>query len=331
MPDTVRSDAEILKLLSDSARSPHTGQVWRDAFSWAPDTAWPEMIAFAFFQEDLQEGPVTSWQSRGLRPKLATGAATKLPGSGGVLFRGPQSLHWPVDTESVVLHRWWAAIARTDAPGNGAIPILTVHSASGGNAYRQPALRFELGQLWSWLRDKAADRRLGTPVNAAAFADWHIVVGYLRGWEHRAWIDGVELGPSAFTTWLPPNHTLPSWLGAGAAAPGNPALPKPLAIDCVIVGQGSVGDAFIDKLVGWAHWRAGRVGLLSAGHPYRAAAPRLDGAEGAPDVYRHDQAAWTAWTAIPQSARTVNGAALRRPLPTIIRPCSSTTSSATPS
>ena len=264
------------------------------------------MIAYAFLQEDLQEGPVTAWQSRGLRPKNATGSATKLSGSGGVLFSGPQSLQWPVDTESVVLHRWWVAIARTDAPGNGAIPILTVHSASGGNAYRQPALRFETSQLWSWLRDEAADRHLGTPVNAASFAHWHIVVGYLRGWEHRAWIDGVELGPSTFTTWLPPNHTLPSWLGAGAAAPGNPALPKALAVDCVIVGQGSVSDAFIDKLVGWAHWRAGRVDLLPAGHPYNAAAPQLDGAEGAPVLYRHDQAAWTAWTAIPQSARTVN-------------------------
>ena len=274
---------------------------------WSPMADAPEMLAFAFLQEDAPVGPITSWQSRGLRPKLATGAATKLPGSGGVLFSGTQSLQWPVDTEAAVTHRWWVGIARTDAPGSStAVPILTVHSASGGNAYRQPAMRFEMGQLQSSIRDAAAQGTIGAAVNTADFSKWHVVMGFHRGWEHRAWIDGVELPPRAFSTWMPPNTSTPSWLGAGAAGPGNPALPKALAIDCVIVGHGQLSDALLHKLVGWAHWRANRVDLLPASHPHKAAAPRPDGSEGAPDLYKHDQAAWSAWTAIPQAARTVN-------------------------
>ena len=66
---------------------------------WTPMTAWPELVGYAFVQEDLAEGSVTSWQGRGVRPKIANGLATKLPDNGGVLFTGTQSMSWGVDTE----------------------------------------------------------------------------------------------------------------------------------------------------------------------------------------------------------------------------------------
>src|SRR3546814_2682858 len=68
-------------------------------------------------------------------------------------------------------------------------------------------MRFEMGQLQSSIRDAAAQGTIGAAVNTADFSKWHVVMGFHRGWEHRAWIDGVELPPRAFSTWMPPNRS----------------------------------------------------------------------------------------------------------------------------
>ena len=58
--------------------------------TWHPGL-FPEMIARAWYQEDLSEGPVAEWRSRGVKPVTAKQKSPslrpiKLPGRDGVKF-----------------------------------------------------------------------------------------------------------------------------------------------------------------------------------------------------------------------------------------------------
>jgi hypothetical protein len=260
-----------------------------------------EAIAWGFYQEDLPEGAVTSWLSQGMKPKTATGTAIKQAGTGGVLFTGTQAMSWVVDADAPFLHRWWIVIARANNPA-GISTVLCVHSASTGNAYRQPLIYFSAGQIIISAYD-AIGNRDQSGASDIDFADWNVTVGFLRGGKHHAWINGVQKTSVDHRGWMPNNSSSPSWMGAGLSAPGAPALSADIAIDCAIVGQSELCDADVDRIVGWAHHRAGRTDLLPTDHPYKVTLPTIG---SAPVRYEHDSVAWTTWAAIPTATKNAN-------------------------
>jgi beta-glucanase (GH16 family) len=67
-----------------------------------------------------------------------------------------------------------------------------------------------------------------------------------------------------------------------------------VAIDCVLIGQGELNDAQIDKLTGWAMWRIGRQSALPDRHPYRHSPPRGADKNDQSARYVLDIGAWTA-------------------------------------
>ncbi|TIX37223.1 MAG: hypothetical protein E5V19_08805, partial [Mesorhizobium sp.] len=72
----------------------------------------------------------------------------------------------------------------------------------------------------------------------------------------------------------------------------NNPMRADVAIDCVIIGQSELNDAQIDKLVGWAMWRAGRQADLPDDHPYRKSPPSAVDASDNPARYAFDSQAW---------------------------------------
>jgi len=289
--------------LADGGRS-DPGSITIGNF-WTP-FLFPEMVSFAFMQEDLSEGAVNSWVSRGVKPKTATGIATKLSASNGVQFaKGTtQSLSWGADTDSQNLNRWGVAIARVDLNANpgagsaGELMPLNIHGNPGNLFHRQPRLLFfndgdfhiqiHDGQSFTSLKDA----QLGNNT-------WNVIFWHNRGWQLHGWINGVKQTPIPFKGWAPNNTKAQSWIGGGGAT-----LSANLTVDCVIAGQSELNDAQIDKLVGWAHWRVGRQDLLPSDHPYKNAAPTGDpDPNDNPTRYVHNSATWDAWAAVPSDTR----------------------------
>ena len=266
------------------------------ADAWTPDLV-PEIVVYDFRQEDVPDGAVAEWKSRGVKPQTAKGKATKLPEMGGVLFSAgtTEGLSWPKDNRGLWLNRWWVVIARADMAGVAKdVPAMTVNGAAGGSMRRQPYVRFAGGEgkLQCLLHSPA-----GPAVQQAdcgkSFADWNLVVGFRRGGQYHAWINGAKQPPVPFTG-MEPNRDADSLSGLGVNEVVK-TLAANVAVDCAIVGQSELNDAQVDKLVGWAHWRAGRQDLLPADHPYKNAPPRGLDANDRPELFTFDLDAWTKW------------------------------------
>jgi hypothetical protein len=129
------------------------------ALRWHPNL-FPEMIVKAWYQEDLPEGKIASWQSSGVKPAAATQSVqswcpTKLANGGGVLFKKGtmQALTWGADPDAPYLHRWWLVIARcdfSDSTSQSEVSVLSVNGDGSGPTYRQP--RVFLGMSRSLLK-----------------------------------------------------------------------------------------------------------------------------------------------------------------------------------
>lgn len=270
---------------------------------WSPDL-FPEMIVKSWFQEDAADGPVASWQSGGVKPVVAFQGGdialcpTRLPDGGGVLFsKGTkQALTWPVDKDAPYLHRWWLVIARCDMVANPTATNASVLCVNGANApgasYRQPRVAFKpsLGTFASQLNDGVT--KTEEEACLPDFADWNVLVGYRRGFTMQAIVNGVRTPGQTVLGLMPNNVASLSFMGDM-----NTSMTTDVAIDCVILGQGELTDAQVDKLTGWAMWRIGRQESLPADHPYRDQAPMTD-ASDEPARYEFDAAAWAAWAAI---------------------------------
>jgi beta-glucanase (GH16 family) len=281
---------------------------------WHPEQ-FPEMIVKSWYQEDADVGEVASWQSRGVKPAVAAQINSdlrpvKLDNNKGILFNKgvKQALTWAVDKDAPYLHRWWLVIARCDfASANRAdVAVICVNGAEGGPGYRQPCIRFNTQQknLVSELNDgqfKVEGERC-----SADFSDWNVIVGYRRGSMMQAAVNGVKsIGQTIYA--LAPNRARSLSFFGDVHAP----MGANVAIDCVLIGQGELNDAQIDKLTGWAMWRVGRQSALPNHHPHRHSPPR--GAE------QNDQSAryifnTGAWTAFANADRFSNRG---RPAPAV--------------
>ncbi|RWD52849.1 MAG: hypothetical protein EOS25_00360 [Mesorhizobium sp.] len=272
------------------------------AHSWQPGQ-FPEMIVKSWFQEDLAEGEISSWQSGGVKPVAAVQAElslrpTKLPNNGGVLFKKgtKQALTWPVDKDAPYLHRWWLVIARCHSVNNtGAdnVSVVCVNGAEGGPVHRQPQVCFKpsAGTFVSRLHDgklKSEEGQYSTDSD-----DWNVMVGYRRGFVMQAVVNGVKTAGQAIHALKPNLMKSQSFMGDV-----NNPMRADVAIDCVIIGQSELNDAQIDKLVGWAMWRAGRQADLPDDHPYRKSPPSAVDASDNPARYAFDSQAWASWAAV---------------------------------
>jgi hypothetical protein len=283
------------------AAGPAQGSLPKDP-SWHPDL-FPEMIVKSWYQEDLAEGEVSSWQSGGVKPVAAMQdepslRPTKLQNNGGVLFKKDtkQALTWPADNEAPYLHRWWLVIARCDSAANtdaDLVSVLCVNGAEGGPVHRQPQVCFKpsAGTFVSQLHDgklKREEAKCSTD-----FDDWNVIVGYRRGFVTQAIVNGVKTAGQTILALTPNRMESQSFMGDV-----NNPMKADAAIDCVIIGQSELNDAQIDKLMGWGMWRVGRQADLPDDHPYRKSPPSAVDANDNPTRYAFDSAAWGSWAAI---------------------------------
>ncbi|MER8503650.1 MULTISPECIES: hypothetical protein [unclassified Mesorhizobium] len=272
------------------------------AHSWHPGL-FPEMIVKSWFQEDLAEGEVSSWQSGGVKPVAAVQAEpslrpTKLPNSGGVLFKKDtkQALTWPVDKDAPYLHRWWLVIARCNSAVNADannVSVLCVNGAEGGSVHRQPRVCFRpsAGAFVSQIDDgkiKSEEGQCSTD-----FGDWNVMVGYRRGFVMQAVLNGVKTAGQTIYALGPNRMKSQSFMGDV-----NNPMRADVAIDCVIIGQSELNDSQIDKLMGWGMWRVGRQSALPDDHPYRQSPPSAVDANDNPARYAFDTQAWASWAAV---------------------------------
>lgn len=265
-----------------------------------------EMIVKAFYQETVPEGAVGSWQSVGIKPKLAeqTDPAlqpTRLPGNGGVFFaKGTkQALKFSSDSDANNLHRWCIAIAKCPAstiPSGNSSGVFCVNGIIGGNGHRQPRIAFGVGTILYQMQGNSGVLSAGAPPSPPDV--WNVIVGWRRGRTMQAAVNGVKTAETAITPLAPNSDSLSSLIGCDSSTVN---LPADVTIDSIILGQSEIDDATIDKLVGWGMWRVGRQADLPVGHPYHDAAPTEI---SEPPRYAFDQARWDAWVAAnPEAVR----------------------------
>ncbi len=280
--------------------------------TWHPGL-FPEMIARAWYQEDLSEGPVAEWRSRGVKPVTAKQKSPslrpiKLPGRDGVKFaRGTkQNLAWAADKDAPYLHRWWLVIARFDGATNRSkaeVKVVTINGSDGNNISRQPLVAFRPSSatFGSHVFDTTFKGSSGPCLSN--FDDWNVLLGYRRGWMIRNIVNGTATSEVEVLGLKPNTTSAQSYMGDAISA-----LPTDLAINSIILGQSELNDGQIDKLVGWAAWRAGGQRRLPDDHPYKDSAPTLKDIDENDDPmhYEFDEKSWAAWAAIDSSEKFVN-------------------------
>jgi beta-glucanase (GH16 family) len=265
--------------------------------SWHPEQ-FPEMIVKSWYQEDVDEGEVTAWRSRGIKPAVAEQSDSalrplKLHNNNGVLFRKgmKQALTWAVDADAPYLHRWWLAIVRCDLANANRpdVSVLSVNGSEGGPNYRQPRIFFKVRQmsLMSELNDGQFKIEGGTC--SPDFSNWNVIVGYRRGSMMQAVVNGIKSKGQTIYALAPTRVRSGSFFGDANAPMG-----ADVAIDCMLIGQSELNDAQIDKLTGWAMWRVGQQSALPDHHPYKRSPPRGMDRNDQPSRYIFDERAWVA-------------------------------------
>jgi hypothetical protein len=264
---------------------------------WDPDQC-REMIVKAWYQEDADGDEVISWQSRGVKPALATQSdpalrPVKLDNNKGVLFRkgSKQALTWPADSDAPYLHRWWLVLARCDLANANSddASVICINGAGGGPSYRQPRISFKTRQknLVSEVND--GELKIEGGRCSTEFSDWNVIVGYRRGNMMQTVVNGVKSVGQTIHSLAPNRARSLSFFGDV-----NAPMAADVAVDCVLIGQSELNDAQIDKLTGWAMWRIGQEWALPDHHPYRRSLPRGMDQNDRPARYIFNARAWTA-------------------------------------
>ena len=285
---------------------------------WTPDLI-PEFIVSSWYQEDLQPGAVASWPSRGVIPCTMTQATGGLQptkvGSGraqGVQFAegaaqalsasGNQLLNAFIDV------RWWLAIASCDISNNSGVASVYVMDINrAGTQYEQPRVQFlpatAGGSVRSIWRDRNSSATVTAPVNSK-LQQWNCILGYRRSWSLGLIVNGVKATPSSTLGSYISTSGAPCYFGA---ADGNP-LGATVAIDCIILGAGELSDAELDKVMGWAMWRAGSEKTLPRSHAYYSAPPQGLDTNDYPDQYQYDDSDWGFVSSTPAGDTSSNQA-----------------------
>jgi hypothetical protein len=255
-----------------------------------------EAVTWAFLQEDVSPGLVSAWTSRGFLVKNATQATAGLQPSrlvdyGGVKLTKDslQYLTWPVDNNSVHLHRWGMIIARADIANNTSqadIQVFYINGISGGASYRQPYVYFHgptSTMRCQWNDGAYTETSVSCRSN---FSEWNVMVWFRRGGYLHCYVNGVAATPVALKAPGYNNSNSASILGSLSTAKAD------IAIDCVLMGQGYITDAFAQKLCASGMWRVGTQAILPGGNPYIDTPPTFSDAD-LWTRFSHDPTEWT--------------------------------------
>lgn len=266
----------------------------------------PDMLATAFFQEDVPEGPVSTHKARGILPLEASQAnellqPVKTP-KNGILFSGHSNSHlkFPNVKDSLRLYRWCLTITRVTEPGNARsfAQILSVNDGtSAQNCHPKitidgAAPEKTLTATWHGATEKGTVRAgLKTGGYAAGSPEWNWNLTYRRNGRLFSSLNGTDSGyVNEVITWAWPT------VGGGPASiiGGRRSPDINWSYDCIVFGQGELTERMVHKIEGWAAWRAGRQTALPYEHPYRSSPPIVDEEDQNPK-YRFDEKAWLDW------------------------------------
>ena len=277
---------------------------------WSP-TLFPWILATAFFQEDVAEGPVATHVARGIAPYIAKQKnwrfqPSKLPNNQGIQFDafGEQHLTFQYIRDSIRLYRWCLAILRVKDDGQSEKPsqILNINFGKDASS-RSPGIQYwpktfgepQLDMIWHSAKKEKGTVRAALS-NTGFTSDgqtWNCCLTYRRNGRLFASVNGVDSGyknDQKSWTWPVADKGPNSIIG------GRSGLECEWAYDCIILGQTELTEATTAKLEGWAMWRAGRQSDLPQEHPYRSAHPVVD-EEDFPYIYQFGSKQWLAWGA----------------------------------
>ncbi len=290
--------------------------------------ALPHMLATAFFQEDVPEGPVSTHKARGILPLDASQPVEdlqpeKTSGGGGVVFSGSGNLHlrFPNVKDSLRLYRWCLTITRAKKSGdaNSTAQVLSVNDgASAQNCH--PKITIEaattdatVAAVWHGATASGTVKaNLKGPGFVLGGSQWNVSLTYRRNGRLFASVNGVDSGyvnEIVNWAWPMPEGGPPSIIG------GKRSPDMEWAYDCIVFGQGELTERMVHKIEGWAAWRVGRQADLPADHPYRLSHPTVDEEDLGPS-YKLDLKAWQSWgDALSPGQTSANMGAPARILP----------------
>lgn len=265
--------------------------------TWDP-SALGDQVWLAWHGEDLAPGPVSSWKDRTGHVEAKQSESHRRPiclSSHEVLFDvGPVGLNLPAQGNAYLAHRSIAMVFRIDlasAHHNDGC-LISFNGIDGGSRSRQPAVLyqrtptggFELVVHW---RDQTGANAAVLPIKEG-FSEWHCLVSRRYEGRHFASLDGgteVEVGADIC-------------LFRGGDAPGifgdirQPALRW--ALDTLLVMQGQLARADVDRIMGWAFWRKHSAERLPTNHPYKGSPPAAKDSASSPLYIESTTAQWQA-------------------------------------
>jgi hypothetical protein len=266
--------------------------------------SFPDMLATAFFQEDVSAGPVAVHKGRGIFPLEASQPVENLRpekiADRGVVFSGARNLHLRFRNvkDSLRLYRWCLTVTRLSKPtgGRAVAQIVSVNDGSSAqNCHPKitldgAAAEARLQACWHGAAERGTVKAFLNS-DGFAFDAWNINLTYRRNGRLFSSLNGVDSGyVNDIVDWAWPSVEG----GPESIIGGKRSANTEWGYDCIVLGQGELTEAMVRKLEGWAAWRVARQGALPAGHPYRLSRPVVD-AEDVGLGYRFDEAAWLRW------------------------------------
>lgn len=253
---------------------------------WTP-YVYDGLVRAGFQQEDLAEGPVSTWESRGWLNPAATAPVgkepTKLAGTDGVEFEAgtDQNMSYGATDEQACYHvRGRLTIFRVDKTtgGQGRTLIASGYAPNGTAFETQGAIRHakygdQLRVIW---RDATGANEFTLPGYGLTYSEWIMVMHWHVDGKLYCRVNG---GPTltADNINFTPNRCEPSsshWLGHASNLTNGGCT---FAIDCRLDLSGELSDAIIYKL---EKWGAERVGItLPVDHAYFSTDPEVDEAD----------------------------------------------------
>ncbi|WP_313606845.1 hypothetical protein [Rhizobium sp.] len=266
--------------------------------------SFPDMLATAFFQEDVAEGPVSAHRARGILPLVASQTVTALrpekTSSSGIVFAGGRNSHlrFPNVKDSLKLYRWCLTITRVTTPGNARSFAQVVSVNDGTSAQNcHPKVALEGSQEGSritvtWHGANGSKTVKASLKDENYIADeWNVSLTYRRHGRLFSSLNGVDCGYINDIV----NWAWPTIEGGPESIIGGRRSPDlEWGYDCIVFGQGELTERMVQKIEGWAAWRAGCQAILPLDHPYRHSRPVVDDEDIGP-AYKFDESTWLAW------------------------------------
>lgn len=248
------------------------------AATWSPSMLGPELVRWWDADDvvTLALNPTTngviSWTEKGYYQDIATqGVEANRPilQSGEVRFsNGAHTLATPTVTRAYIEHTWFYCLFRINwtASVGATSGCLFAVNGNGGGDQRQPRMGYTAStqEVFCGWRNLGSQNEVS--LDAAGDDVWHSFLARRAPEGVYASIDGGA------ETFLSCNPAMPSNSGLNGII-GDAANDLDFGLDQVILGQGQISAANIDRLHGWGMWKRGVQANLPALHAYADDAP----------------------------------------------------------